>query len=211
MPSSIQIHPPNSNDPSLSPEAVPYQSLLGSWQVVASTLPLWRDKKNVTITYSALPSQPQTTFDDLVSYNKRSDPVGKAVSTVRGVDRLEGGGGNGARWKWRGKGWLMVATSHWQLLGYRLLPPSSLAASASAPPSSPEFVVTFFSSSIFSPAGIDLYQRKGSIPLSDEFVEGVVEKLNEVQELKEVMQKGEGMFRIPHDPEPLERKKSRVM
>lgn len=65
---------------------------------VASTLPLWKDKKNVTITYSPIPQHPPTTFDDLVSYNKKTDPPGKQPSTVRGVDKLEEG--SGARWKW---------------------------------------------------------------------------------------------------------------
>lgn len=65
---------------------------------VASTLPLWNDKKNVTITYSHIPGEPATTFDDLVQYNKRTDSPGKKPSQVVGIDKKEGS--EGARWKW---------------------------------------------------------------------------------------------------------------
>lgn len=106
----------------------------------------------------------------------------------------------------------MVATSHWQLLSYRLLPPSSLAASAR--PSSPEYIITYFSATLFTPAGVDVYQRQGGTSLSEGDVEILREKCEEVLELREVMSKGEGMFRIPHDPpamSELERRKSRVL
>jgi hypothetical protein len=65
---------------------------------VASTLPLWKNKKNVAITYSAIPGEPATTFDDLVTYQMRSAKVGGAPSTVKGIDRLEEGAEG--RWKW---------------------------------------------------------------------------------------------------------------
>lgn len=188
---------------------------------VASTLPLWNDKKNVTITYSPLAGHPATTFDDLVQYNKRSDPVGKHASSVKGVDKLEEG--TGSRWKWsvratklftelysmfltvpadcshrRGKGWLMIASSHWQLLGYRLLPPSSVAASAAAPPDDPEWVVTYFSATMFTPAGLDIYSRTKT--MSDAFVDRLVGEIKNLGgEVAECCNKGDGMFRIPHD------------
>lgn len=59
---------------------------------------MWKDKKNVKITYSAIPGEPETTFDDVVSYESRSAKPGKAPSTVRGIDRLEEGA-TGV-WKW---------------------------------------------------------------------------------------------------------------
>jgi hypothetical protein len=116
-PASPQLFPPNSTSPSLSPLSIPYASLLGSWHVyvpsrsptpqsltplfhrVASTLPLWKNKKNVRITYTPIPSAPATTFDDLVEYNSIKDAVGVKPSTVRGVDRIEEGE-NGGCWKW---------------------------------------------------------------------------------------------------------------
>lgn len=59
---------------------------------------MWKSKKNVVITYAAIPGQPPTTFDDIVSYNAEKDPKGKKKSEVKGVDRLEEG--RKAAWKW---------------------------------------------------------------------------------------------------------------
>lgn len=67
---------------------------------IASTLPLWSDKKNVTITYTAIPNQPITTYDDLVSYNKLTDPVGTKPTTIKGIDTIEDKQGTGGRWIW---------------------------------------------------------------------------------------------------------------
>lgn len=67
---------------------------------VASTLPLWKDKKNVKITYTSISGAVETTFDDLVEYNKLSDEKGKISNTIKGIDRLEENGINGVSWKW---------------------------------------------------------------------------------------------------------------
>lgn len=96
-----KLHLPNSK---LIPILKDYTSLLGTWHVIASTLPLWINKKNVTITYSSTitiltPNEPTTTFNDLVTYQSRSDPVGTTPSTVKGIDRLVVDG-NGSQWKW---------------------------------------------------------------------------------------------------------------
>lgn len=92
----------------------------------------------------------------------------------------------------RGKGWLKISTSHWQLLGYSLSP-SSPAATSDAP----EWVVTYFSSTLFTPAGLDVYARTPTA-LSDDFVDDIVRKLEEMGgEVGQPVQNG-GMFRIPH-------------
>lgn len=61
---SIQLYSPDSTEPPFQPANVPYAGLMGRWHVVASTLPMWKGKKNVTITYSPIEGQPQTTFDE---------------------------------------------------------------------------------------------------------------------------------------------------
>lgn len=88
----------------------------------------------------------------------------------------------------RGKGLLMIATSRWQLLGYNLSPLSQ----------GPEWVVTYFASTLFTPAGLDIYSRTPG-GLSHEFVEQLVEGLKGLGGEVEGLCKDGGMFRIPHD------------
>ncbi|BGP26817.1 trfA domain protein [Rhodotorula toruloides] len=191
---SLELHQPNSTSPSLAPAQVPYKLLLGTWHVLASTLPLWRNKRDVTITYTAIEGEEETTFDDLVKFSKQSAKLGSSQWEVKGVDRLERDlEGNGARWKWRGKGWLKISTSHWQLLGYSL--PST--SSASPAEVTPEWVVTYFSSTLFTPAGLDVYART-PWALSNDFVDNIVRTLEEMGgEVGQLVKNG-GMFRIPH-------------
>ncbi|KAF7303291.1 RFX-type winged-helix domain-containing protein [Mycena kentingensis (nom. inval.)] len=167
-------------------ESVPYAQLVGDpWLVVASTLPLWKNRKNVRITYSPIPHEPETTFDDLVEYNDRTAKPGSAPSTVKGIDRLKAGATG--QWKWRGKGLLMIASSHWQLLGLN----------ANASDAEPQWAVTYFASTLFTPAGLDIYARSKEA-LTDEFVEGLVKELEGIPAVKKLVENG-GMFRIPHD------------
>ncbi|GAA5973127.1 hypothetical protein JCM11641_006281 [Rhodosporidiobolus odoratus] len=199
----IVLHPPDSNHADISSQSVPYDRLMGRWCVIASTLPLWRNKRDVTITYSAIPGEPATTFDDSVEFSYSLPMLGWRKSEVKGVDRLEEDvEGNGARWKWRGKGLLKISTSQWQLLGHSLGPPSASdpSSSGSADPSSslgnPDWVVTYFSSTLFTPAGLDIYARTPDA-LSQEHVEKLVDRLKGLGgEIEELVKDG-GMFRVP--------------
>ncbi|KAK4047302.1 hypothetical protein OIV83_005480 [Microbotryomycetes sp. JL201] len=187
-----QLHQPNTFECDLD-DLVP--RLLGKWRVVASTLPLWKDKKNVVIEYKRIEDQHWTTIDDLVSYNKRTDTPGKAPSTVHGTDKLEsvdvtstqGKLIAGPRWKWRGRGWLMIASSRWQVLGHNL---------AASTPDDPEWVVTYFASTLFTPAGLDIYTRTS---LPDETVERLTKELQALGGEVGRLADGDQMFRIPHD------------
>ena len=89
----------------------------------------------------------------------------------------------------RGKGLLAIASSHWQLLGAAL-----------APAATPEWAVTYFSKTIFTPAGLDVYAR-GPKGLSDEQVAMIVRAIEglggEVAELV----RDRGMFRVPQQVE----------
>lgn len=87
----------------------------------------------------------------------------------------------------RGKGLLTPITSHWQLLGCSLAP------------AQPEWAVTYFSSTMFTPAGLDVYVRHGSAGLSDEQVKVIVQGLEGLGGEVEELCKGVGMFRVVHD------------
>lgn len=85
---------------------------------------------------------------------------------------------------------LMVASSNWQLLGFNV--------TAAPSPENPEWIVTYFGSTVFSPAGIDIYSR-GSKALSDEFVERLVVAIDALGgDMKDLVKDGK-MFRVPHD------------
>ncbi|EJD39460.1 hypothetical protein AURDEDRAFT_139283 [Auricularia subglabra TFB-10046 SS5] len=120
-----------SQNPAHTDAPPPLEWLAGTWHVTHSTLPMWRAKRNVAITYTVLPStgtEPRK-LDDLVEYQSLTSST---VKTVRGIDTASMGG---AAWDWRGKGWLAIASSRW------------------------EWVVTYFAKTLFTPAGIDLYSR----------------------------------------------------
>jgi len=129
-------------------------------------------------------------MDDVVSYESRSAKPGGKPSTVKGVDRLEAGAVG--RWKWRGAGWLKIATSQWQLLGFHV------SQDSPAESEDPEWVVTYFASTLFTPAGLDIYSRTKD-GLSDVFVEGLVEELGSLGADVAPLVKDGGMFRVPHD------------
>lgn len=127
--------------------------LQGSWHVTHSTLPMWKSKRNVKITYTALaPSTPDASpdqtdrLDDVVSYQGLDSDK---LHTVHGVDKASGGIGVTDVWDWRGKGWLMIASSHWEVLGW-----------ADKGADQDSWVVTYFAKTLFTPAGIDFYSRR---------------------------------------------------
>jgi len=163
---------------------------MGKWCVVHSTLPLWKDKKDVTITYT-LPESPEPLkalafeplrFDDTVQYRSATASSSSSPWTVKGVDTLIVAPENssfepGASFQWRGKGLLTLVSSRWQVLGY-----------------GEGWVVTFFSKTIFTPAGIDIYSRdeKG---VSKELYDQIMMGLSKHEETKKI---AEGMFEVRH-------------
>ncbi|MCJ1431982.1 hypothetical protein MMC27_001338 [Xylographa pallens] len=169
MPSPpITIRPPSLSSPTPPPPNFtlpPPAFLSGTWHVTHSTLPMWKTTRNVTITYTPLPTvvhgQPQ--LDDLVEYQ----PLGSDKrKTIAGVDTCSREG-DGA-WEWRGKGWLKIASSRWEVLGW-----GTLEGSVDPEGAHRGWVVTYFAKSIFSPAGIDVYTRGEALD------EAVLERINE--------------------------------
>ncbi|KAH7322326.1 hypothetical protein B0J17DRAFT_683653 [Rhizoctonia solani] len=184
----VMIHQPDSFHPSLSRESFDIERFMGKWHVIYSTLPLWKSRSDVTITYSALDiatSSDIVEFDDIVEYRSRASP-GSAKSRVVGVDKLVAtphgapqGYTSAVSYHWRGKGWLMIATSNWQILGYN-----------------PDlgWAVTYFSKTLFTPAGLDVYVRD-PISMNKEVVDGILEATKKVG--GEVGKLAEGFFEVP--------------
>jgi hypothetical protein len=123
-----------------TPPPLPW--LLGTWHVTHSTLPIWKNARNVSITYSPLASSPEK-LDDLVTYYSLT---GDKLKTVSGTDTPAGSGA----WNWRGNGWLMIASSHWEVLGW----------GEEEEGEEGQWVVTYFAKTLFTPAGIDIYSRR---------------------------------------------------
>lgn len=105
-------------------------------------------KRNVTIIYK--PLEPTTAhssqgavsrLDDTVSYQTLTSDK---IKTVHGIDTACGPSAD--IWDWRGTGWLKIASSHWEVIGY-------------GQASGEEWAVTYFASTLFTPAGIDVISR----------------------------------------------------
>jgi hypothetical protein len=125
---------------------------------------MWNGKQNVRITYRKIEGQTTSgskrmpDLDDLVEYQKAG---ATKVSSVRGVSRPVDvdGTGHGLAYSWRGKGWLKIASSNWEILGW-----GKEEARAGHPEG--DWVVTYFSKTLFTPAGLDIYCRSNR-PLAD--------------------------------------------
>ncbi|KAK9374813.1 uncharacterized protein V1513DRAFT_458473 [Lipomyces chichibuensis] len=204
---SIQLRPPSSLTSvhnSKSPIIYTRPSvtfLQGTWHVTHSTLPMWKSNRNVHITYTPLlcSSDPihdgslsaaaaaDTQLDDMVSYNSLN---GDKVKTVHGIDTPVADGG----WHWRGKGWLAIASSHWEILGYGSEKPDG---PVSLHNNGNQWVVTYFTKSLFTPAGIDIYSRSAG-GLRDETINGILEMLKRMEGPEMVKLAGE-MFEVKRD------------
>ena len=77
-------------------------------------------------------------------------------------------------WNWRGKGWLMIAASHWEVLGWG--GGAAAGGEESAKIKKGEWAVTYFAKTLFTPAGIDVYSRDEG-GLGEEMVEHIKEAL----------------------------------
>ena len=134
----------NSKSPaSTSFAAPPLEWLQGTWSVTHSTLPMWRKAKNVRITYKIIPpasASAPALLDDEVTSEPTQRTLLPQPKSIRGVDTPDGEGA----WNWRGRGWLKIASSHWELLGW-------------GERGGEKWAVTWFAPSMFTPAGVDIY------------------------------------------------------
>ncbi|KAF1945625.1 hypothetical protein EJ02DRAFT_338305 [Clathrospora elynae] len=158
--------PTTEPSPSIAPPQLSW--LQGPWNVTHSTLPMWKKSRNVRITYTPIPNTSPTQIEDVVTYQSLSST---SLKTVHGVDKAfkvpetapahtEGDEVASMAYNWRGKGWLMIASSKWEILGY-----GDDKATGNS------WVVTYFAKTLFTPAGVDFYSRKGS--LTPELVQSI--------------------------------------
>lgn len=163
----------------------PVEWLTGRWHVTHSSLPLWKDKRNVTLDYAALPSNDNASavrIDDTTSYKKLGS---EKVKTAHGIDTPSAG--KPGAYDWRGTGWLRIASSHWEILGY-----GEVAGERAH-----RWIVTYFAKTLFTPAGIDIYSRQ-----ADGLPEGVVAEIKDALgalEARELRKLVADLFEVKHE------------
>ena len=151
MPSSITLRLPPAIDPSQADFIPPtIDWLSGTWRLTHSTLSMWKSNRNITMNYTIIPASsaqdPSNKLDDVTSYQPLASSKFKSIhgiDTARGTDT--------SLWDWRGKGWLTIATSHWEVLGY-----GDIGEEAGGPG---QWLVTYFTATRFTNAGISVYSR----------------------------------------------------
>ena len=200
----VNLRPPSSSPGAITAAATDdgsrvYQPpsaewLQGTWHVTHSTLPMWKRKRNVRITYTILPpssnNDETTKLDDLVSYQTLGSDK---VKTVRGVDTDAGDGTLSGVWHWRGKGWLSIASSRWEILGHGRVSDEGKGGDLMTD----QWVVTYFEKTLFTPAGLDIYSRF-QLPVLDEVVVLIKRELARMDDLSLRKLVGE-MFEVKHD------------
>ncbi|KAK3051580.1 hypothetical protein LTR09_007235 [Extremus antarcticus] len=147
--------------------------LTEEWHVTHSTLPMWKSKRNVRIKYTPLePSSPSISkentdrLDDLVTYQSLDKDK---LSTINGIDKCSSTGEKRGEWDWRGKGWLKIAGSHWEVLGW------------GEEGTGNKWMVTEFAKTLFTPAGLDVYSKdRGG--LRAETLEDIKKALTEIDD-----------------------------
>ena len=173
--------------PSDSP---PYQAprsdqLLGEWFIVLTSLPYWRDKRNIKVTYSA--SEPTAadapTIYDTVTFQTLTSDKLKSVQGVNTSSQLGQLGG----WDWRGTGWVKVVSNHWDVLGHNAISPEDGQKI--------EWFVIHTKKSFFTPAAIHIYSRRKQAP-AEGVRESLLDAFTEHQELKCLLG---CMFKIQHN------------
>lgn len=138
---------------------------------------MWKSNRNVVITYTPLKS-PAGAIDDLVEYQSLTSDKQK---TVQGIDRPDPS--VPAAYNWRGKGWLKIASSHWEVLGHG--------------EEDGGWIVTFFEKTLFTPAGIDIYaRRKGG--LSEDLIQMIRGQMKSYRD-PGFQKHADEIFEIKHD------------
>ncbi|RSL50699.1 hypothetical protein CEP52_015893 [Fusarium oligoseptatum] len=155
------------------PSAPALDWITTTWSVTHSTLAMWRDARNVRITYKLLPgtTDGRPRLDDMVEYEPTSkDGVHKSVE---GIDTQASSTG----WDWRGKGWLFFVGSHWEILGW--------GEATTADGVKEKWAVTWFAPTVFTKEGLDIYcDRKEG--LSEETYAAIREALRGLEAKKVV-------------------------
>lgn len=137
---------------------------------------MWQDKRNVRITYTSLPpsnplEESTPRLDDLVEYQALNSDK---IKTVHGIDTPSGA--DTRAWDWRGKGWLKIASSHWEFVDWGLGDGEGGVREGQADGEGEEWAVIWFQKTLFTPEGIDIFSRRKE-GLREETVSGVKKRL----------------------------------
>lgn len=208
--------PTPTDTPAVKPPALSW--FQGTWNVTHSTLPMWKKSRNVQITYTPIPHSGSagglghasgSHINDLVTYQALDTSKSK-VSEVKGVDKpfpiadapatqglvahadtapppasSEGEELASLGYNWRGKGWLVIASSKWEILGW------------GDEEGGNGWVVTYFAKTLFTPAGVDFYSRRGQLkPETVETIKEAIEGLG-----GDVAKLGGEVFEVAYDGE----------
>lgn len=150
---------------------------------------MWKSKRNVRIQYTPLepsdPSIPKENTDRLDDYVTYQSLNNDKISNVKGIDKASSTGDARGEWDWRGKGWLMIAGSHWEVLTW------------GEEEGGNKYMVTMFAKTLFTPAGIDVYS-KSRTGLKEETLEEIKKALAEVED-EMVNKMAQEIFRIQID------------
>ncbi|KAM0802920.1 hypothetical protein BDR22DRAFT_100790 [Usnea florida] len=172
---------PSSDDSTFRPPSS--EQLLGQWFIVHSSLPFWRNKRNIKISYSAVssPARPIVQTNDTVVYQTLNSDK---LNTVNGVNTVAQSEEHGA-WDWRGSGWVKVVNNHWEVLGH----------DCRAGDDARRWIVIHTGKSFFAPAAIHVYSRdKEELP--EETRKTLVTALAQSQDLKGL---AEDLFRVQQE------------
>ena len=163
--------------------------LAGTWYITHSSLPMWKSNRNIRIEYTPHSASAKgLKLEDVVHYQPLSSDKKKKVV---GVDTASVDGDAGA-WDWRGRGWLMIASSHWEVLGWGSLEPDADIQGDAA-----GWAVTYFSKTAFTPAGVDIYFRRKDGP-GEKVVENIKKALTDLNN-PEINKLTENLFQVKHD------------
>ncbi|KAL8852788.1 MAG: hypothetical protein Q9221_002297 [Calogaya cf. arnoldii] len=135
-------HPSSRNAP-----PPPDYFLTGTWYVNYSTATRWKDKRSVRMTYTPIPTEDGSipNLHEFVQYQTRTSDK---VERIEGINTPSEGDTNA--WGWRGKGWLKIASCHWEFVDWPTYPESWKGE---------EWAVIWLQKTIFTPESLDILSR----------------------------------------------------
>ena len=112
------------------------EDLLGTWYIVRTTFPMWRNGKNShpTLNYRRIDGADPSRLEDLVVYRRKGQP-----KQILGVDTQDGQ--MSCHFTWRGRGLLALLKSEWYVVDFDR---------------NAGVMAIFFSKTLFTPAGMDI-------------------------------------------------------
>ncbi|CAG8970820.1 hypothetical protein HYALB_00001608 [Hymenoscyphus albidus] len=146
-------------DPNSKTSLPSLDEIVGTWHIIRTSVPFWKDKRNPTVTFQKHSDSTSTTSYLENSTNYQPSTSTK-IKTVNGTDSpvTEQQG----TYEWRGAGWLKVASSSWEILGYEK---SGVNA----------WLFVYTPGSIFTTGGLILYSNS-----KEGLSEGALERLEAV-------------------------------